>query len=345
VDPVTIGVGLAGSGYMGRTYAECLARFTNGARLAAVWGGSRAAALATDYGVAGAASFEALIARPDVDAVVLATPHSMHVDQAVTAAEAGKHVYLEKPMALTAAECDRIIAACRDAGVVLTVNKVSRFRDAPLAARRLLRDGAIGDLRMIHARHIHPEFFIGDKPWALDPAEGTSYLDYGVHAHDQLRWYTGFEPARISAVYASFSPEPPHPRTAHVQVTMADGVLATIWMSYEVPPPGLGPTDQFVLIGSTGIISCDNYGDVQLGRGDDWELAFTQPRPDYVGNFLNPVRLKAFAAQTQDFLDAIREGRPPAVSGEDGRAAVAMVEAADRSAATGGAIAMEPPAA
>jgi predicted dehydrogenase len=119
---------------------------------------------------------------------------------------------------------------------------------------------------------------------------------------------------------------------------MANGVLATIWMSYEVPPPGLGPTDQFVLVGSTGIISCDNYGDVQLGRGDAWELAYTQPRPDYVGNSLNPLRLKAFAAQTQDFLDAIRDRRAPAVSGEDGRAAVALVEAADRSAATGEAV-------
>ncbi len=332
---MTLGIGLAGSGYMGRSYAECITRYTTGGRLAAIWGGTRAWQLGLDYGAPVEPTFEALLRRPDVDAVLLATPHSAHVGQAVAAAEAGKHVYLEKPMALTVAECDAIIAACRAAGVVLTVNKVSRFRDAPSTSRRLLREGAIGDLRMIMARHIHPHFLIAEKSWVYDPAEGSRYLDYGAHANDQLRWYTGSEAKQIAATYASYTGRPPAPQSAMVQVEMANGVMATVWMSYEVPPPGLGPSDLFVLVGSTGIIECDNYGDVRLGRGDHWETVFTQPKVDYLDNYINPVRLKAFAAQTQDFIDAIAQGRSPVVSGEDARAAIEMVEAADRSAATG----------
>ena len=122
-------------------------RYSTGGRIAAIWGGTRAPELAADYGAPTAPTYEALLARPDVDAVVLATPHSPHVPQAVAAARAGKHVYLEKPMALTVAECDAILDACRAAGVVLTVNKVSRFRDAQATSKRLLDEGAIGDLR------------------------------------------------------------------------------------------------------------------------------------------------------------------------------------------------------
>jgi len=331
---MSIGIGLAGSGYMGRSYAECIARYTTGGRLAAIYGGTRATQLGADYDAPVEATYEAMLARPDVDAVLLATPHSGHLPQAVAAAQAGKHVYLEKPMALNTAECDAILAACRAAGVVLTVNKVSRYRDAPMTSKRLLDEGAIGELRMVMARHIHPHFLIAEKSWVYDPAEGSRYLDYGAHANDQLRWYSGSEAARVSATYASYGGGVPAPQSAMIQVTMANGVMATVWMSYEVPTPGLGASDLFVLVGSTGIIQCDNYGDVRLGRGDDWETVFTQPKVDYLDNYINPVRLKAFAAQTQDFIDSIVDGRPPTVSGEDARAAIEMVEAADRSAAT-----------
>jgi predicted dehydrogenase len=332
---MTVGIGLAGSGYMGRSYAECITRYTSGGRLAAIFGGTRAQQLGADYDAPVDSSFEALLARPDVDAVLLATPHSAHLPQAVAAAQAGKHVYLEKPMALSVAECDAILTATRSAGVVITVNKVSRFRDAPATAKRLLDEGAIGELRMITGRHIHSQFLLPDKSFVFDPAEGTRYLDYGAHANDQLRWYSGSEPERVAAIYHTYSGNPPWPQSAMVQFAMASGVMANIWMSYEVPTPAFGPSDVFVLVGSKGLIECDNYGDVRLGRGDHWETVFTQPKVDYLDNYINPVRLKAFAAQTQDFIDAIEEGRSPRVSGDDGRAAIEMVEAADRSAATG----------
>src|SRR5262245_25297552 len=145
-------IGLIGSGYMGRTYAECLKRYTTGGRLTAIWGGKRAEKLAADYGVACAADLPALLARPDVDAVLIASPHSVHLEQTRLAAAAGKHVLVEKPMALNGTECFAMIEACRKAGVVLSVIQTVRFRGSVARGKRLIDEGRIGKVRMIDLR-------------------------------------------------------------------------------------------------------------------------------------------------------------------------------------------------
>src|SRR4051794_3398002 len=116
---VPVRFGIVGTGYMGRQYAACLREYVPHGQLTAVWGGSRAGKLATEFGVEAESTLESLVGRSDVDAVIIATPHSGHLLQATTAAAAGKHVYLEKPMALDIDECDAIIESCRAAGVKL----------------------------------------------------------------------------------------------------------------------------------------------------------------------------------------------------------------------------------
>ena len=134
-----IGMAVIGTGYMGRTYAACLTRHVPDGRLISVWGGKRAPALAEEFGVEADESLADVLARPEVEAVVITSPHTAHRPQAEAAAAAGKHVYIEKPMSVSVADCDAIIAACDAAGVKLTVNFVTRFRHAPEgheAARR-----------------------------------------------------------------------------------------------------------------------------------------------------------------------------------------------------------------
>ena len=347
----TVGVGLIGSGYMGRTYAACLTRHVPNAHLVSVWGGRRAAATAQEFGVTADASLDAMLARDDVDAVVITSPHTAHRTQAVAAATAGKHVYIEKPMAISVAECDAIIDACDAAGVRLTVNFVTRFRDAPLAMKRLIDDGAIGQIRMIEMRGTWTSFLLEDiideatgrviiprKDWAFDPAEGSQFLDWGVHETDALRWLTGSEVARVYADYRTYGTPPPIDLSAMVQITMSNGVMAHLLMTYETPEPGLVPNDWTRIIGSEGIIEADHYGVVRIGDADGWRVAATQVAFDFLGDYLDPNRLKGFAAQVEDFAGAITEGREPVVTGNDGRAAVAIVEAADRSAASGQAV-------
>ncbi len=107
-----LGIGMVGSGFMAHTYAEVVANYAQGGQLVAIAGGSRAPALAARYGVASEPSLAALLARDDIDAVVLAGPEQLRPEQRRQAAAAGKHVLAEKPMATSVAECDAMIAAC-----------------------------------------------------------------------------------------------------------------------------------------------------------------------------------------------------------------------------------------
>ncbi|HEX2681858.1 MAG TPA: Gfo/Idh/MocA family oxidoreductase [Candidatus Dormibacteraeota bacterium] len=317
---------ILGAGFMGATYAECLAHHVQGGELVVIAGGRRAPGLAERYGVDFAADVRDAIARPDVDAVVVASPHSAHLEQAVFAASLGKHVYAEKPLARTVADCDSILAACVQAPVALAVNSVTRFRDSPLAAKRLLTDGDVGELRMIRGLCAVPGY-LEDGGWTADPEEGGAWLDWGVHGCDTLRWLTGSEPVEINGWAGDFGPGPALLRSAAAQFVFANGVVAQLLMTFESPSRAFGSQSFWQIIGSLAVIELDAYGRVELVRGDRRSLVHVQERFNKDSDTLSPIRLKAFAAQLSDFVAAVREGRAPAVTGEDGRKAVAMVEA------------------
>jgi predicted dehydrogenase len=330
--------GFLGSGNMATVYADALVTQVTRGRFVAVAGGSRAPALAAAYGAQADASVDALLSRDDIDVVVIATPHSTHLDLALRAAAAGKHVYLEKPMALDTAECDRIIEACRTSGVELTVAKQTRHGDPEMRAKQLIDDGAIGEIRYI--RPMSPTIGAGLAPgnhWSADPKEGKAFLDWGCHCCDAIRWLTGSEAVRVSAEFQAFSPYPEAPDpTAAVQMRLANGALAQIFMSYEVPAPGYGSgsNNQYSIIGSKGIIEFD-LDVLRLGTSAGWETVLELPTWINPLQPHNPRRIKRSALQVQGFIDALHEGRRPPITGEDGRAAVEMAEAAIRSAATG----------
>ena len=140
---------MIGSGFMGRTYAETISKRCTRASLKAITGGSRAAQLAKDYNVALEASLDSLLARADVSAVFIATPHHVHAEQAIAAAKAGKHVLIEKPMACSVADCDAILDACETADLYCSVAFAQRGRKCNIKAKRLIDEGAIGRILQI----------------------------------------------------------------------------------------------------------------------------------------------------------------------------------------------------
>ena len=122
-------------------------------------------------------------------------------------------------------------------------------------------------------------------------------------------------------------------------IVFANGVMAQLWLSYEVPSPGWKHTDfRARVVGATGELDAHGYGLLQLGRGDAWEPLYQQGKMDYINQPMARVRLEAFFDMTQDFIDAVRDRRTPSVTGEDGLAAVAMVEAGYRSSDLGQAV-------
>jgi len=329
-------IGIIGSGFMGRTNAETVTRYLKHSELKAITGGSRAAALAAEYGVDAESSVESLLQRRDIDAVLISTPHCEHASQAIAAAGAGKHILLDKPMATSVADCDRILTAVSSARVKLMIMYGQRFRTCNIEAHRLIHDGAIGDVRMILELILASGRLASLPPWQNRSENVGTFLGHAVHNIDRIRWLTG---AEITSVSARMQRDP---NTGVEDSTMAvlslsNGAMATIWESWNIQPPAFPRSGSGAWIaGSTGNLDLDAYGTLRLGRGADWSIVGEQPAIDWKGQgMLAPVRMHAYQLQHQEFVDAIRENREPSVTGKDGRAAVAVAEAAYRSAQEG----------
>jgi predicted dehydrogenase len=343
---MTVGFGVIGSGHMGSVYAAALAGAAPGAapvaRLVAVAGGSRAAGLGAAHGVP-AVAVEALLERPDVDAVVIATPHSTHLPLAASAAAAGKHVFLEKPMARTVAECDAIIAACEQADVLLTVGKVSRWFEASRVGHDLVRSGAVGAVRMIQGWRLRADIRLeiaGDKSWTHDPAEGSAFLDWGTHGADLLRWFSGAEPELAHGMFTSFRAGQTVHASGMAQYRFAGPVLTHLWMSYEVAAT-LGARTRYLIAGDDATLEVHPFGRVALHRGTETRVVFERPGfggPDAPADERLPYFSDAFRDQVLQFASAVSGQEVLSVTGQDGRVAVAMVEAAERSSIDGTAV-------
>jgi predicted dehydrogenase len=332
-----IGIGIIGSGFMGRTYSETIAKRCRRGRLVAVTAGSRAGQLAGDYGMALEPSVESLLARPDIQAVYIATPHHVHYDQAIAAAGAGKHMVIEKPMACTVAECDAVIEACRSAGVHCSIAFTQRNRKCNIRARQLIRDGAIGRIRHIEETALAATGLTGLPRWQSDPQNLGTLFGHAIHNFDRVRWLTGSEIRTVYAKCGSIEPDVQVEASSMVLMTLADGTLAALWACFQVPRPSF-PRSQFScrIIGEKGLIDLDAYGELRLATDGEWKVVENQEPIDWAGRgFLDPVRLESYTLQCQDFIDAVADRRPPAVTGWDGRQAVAAALAAYESSATG----------
>lgn len=331
-----IGIGMVGSGFMGLTYSETLARHTRGARLAAITGGKRGAALAAEFGVPHCSTYDELLERPDVVGVILATPDQERLELTRRAAAAGKHVLAEKPMAPTVAECDAMIAACAAANVKLAVVKTERYRKVTRRAKQLIDEGAIGKVRMVRTISSFPESLSRElyesRPWMADPRSGGLFMGIATHNTDFLRWLVGADATRVFAQATTYSDLPAAHQSVMAQFEFANDVMGHMWISSEFPAPGWPHSEvRFQVVGSEGMLDLENFEYLDLGRGDKWERVYEPERFDYLKEPRSPIRLFPHIGVVQDFIDAIVENRAPRVGGAEGRAAVEMCEACLRS--------------
>ncbi|MBN2447038.1 MAG: Gfo/Idh/MocA family oxidoreductase [Phycisphaerae bacterium] len=332
-----VGIGIIGSGFMGRTYCETISKYCQRASVKAVALGSRAGQLADDYAVKHEASVDALIARDDISAVFIATPHHVHAEQAIAAAKAGKHLFIEKPMACTVAECDAIIDACESAGVWCTIAFSQRTRTCNIEAKRIIDRGDIGRIVQIKEMSLVATGLAGLPAWQSDAANLGTLFGHGIHNFDRIRWFTGQEIKTVYAKCGSIEPDVKVEGTSMLLMTLADGACASLWCSFQVPKPSF-PRSQFStwIMGEKGLMDVDAYGELRVAVDGTWQVIETQAPIDWSGKgFLDPVRLESYTRQCQDFIDAVADRRPPAVTGRDGRQAVAAALAAYESSKTG----------
>jgi predicted dehydrogenase len=256
--------------------------------------------------------------RDDVDAVVVATPNSLHHDVAVEAATNGKHVLVDKPMACTPAEADDMIAVARDHHVVLMPFQNTRFAPPFVAAHDAVAGGRIGDVTGLRAAfgHAGPQAWAPDATWFFDRAVagGGCLIDLGVHVVDLVRWITGHDIEEVAAFVNGRSGDVES--DAQLLLRFDNGAIGTAHASWSSRP---GPDHQLTIVGTVGTLHLDARTPLTLTTldGERERIAV----PETTGSPLN------------ELLAAMRGDRTPTLSATDGRAAVAVVDAAYRSAA------------
>lgn len=332
-----LGIGVIGSGFMGRTYTETINKYCKRGRVRAVTAGSRAGQLAADYGIELEPSVESLLARKDIHAVFIATPHHVHAEQGIAAARVGKHILLEKPMACTVADCDAILDACKKAKVQSSIAFTQRTRICNMRAKQLIEGGRIGTVQQIASTQLLGGG-VGTLPgWQSDSANLGTLFGHGIHNFDSIRWLSGQEIKTVYAKCTSFEPSVKVEGSSMVLMTLSGGTFASLWSSFQLAKPSF-PRSQFAarIVGEKGLLDLDAYGELRLAVDGQWQVVETQPPIDWQGKgFLDPVRLESYVRQCQDFIDACMEGRSPAVTGWDGRQAVAAALASYESSKTG----------
>lgn len=255
----------------------------------------------------------------DVDAVGICVPHALLFAEAMTAIGQGKHLLLEKPMALSLVEIDTIVTAAAEAGVTLMVGFVHRFRAESAEAKRHILRGAIG--RPVFAVE-HMIQGVGSRPgWVWQQEMGGGVLLYsGVHALDRLRWLLDSE---VTAVYA-------HTETVQRDADVEDTIIAMLTYANGVRASCIVHIAQYPLPASW---RSEMYGtDGAITIAPDATLTVHEAARTLT---FQAKRDDRFLGEVHEFVRAIDERRAPAVTGADGRAALATALAIHLSARTG----------
>ncbi|WP_420140377.1 Gfo/Idh/MocA family protein [Sphingomonas sp.] len=269
-------------------------------------------------------NYDSIKNNPDVDIVYVCLPNSMHAEYTIRAAKAGKHVMCEKPMAISSAECEAMIAACKQAGKKLMIGYRSHFEATNLEARRLANSGAIGKRRYFRSEH----GFVQRDPskWRLKKAlsGGGSMMDIGIYALQAARYMTGEEPI---ALYAHEQTDKNDPRFTEVEdmiefeLEFPSGVIASCMSMYSANQ------NHYILMGDQGRIELEpatRYTGNRMWTGKDGrETEVTSPP--------GPGSTQ-FAGQLDHLVQCIRENREPIVGGEEGLRDMRLIEAIYRSA-------------
>lgn len=326
--------GITGSGFMARTHVEAIRWLDSSASLVALWGGSRAPGLAERYGIACEPTVESLVRRDDIDAIVVTTPHHLHLNEVLLALEAGKHVMVEKPMATTVADCDRMLAAAARRKLVIAVGYNLRFRDLPIKARELIAANAIGRVVDMHlTMFMDADLFdrqdfggANKSKWMKLPENVGFVIDGLPHGVDLMRWFTGAEVKTVAGFSRTFLPGRQVEDTTAGVIEFTNGAVCTVNTSCAVPGPYPGEYSRYSIIGTEGLLAMDPFGELHISnRKDGWRLVATQPKVGFESaeTAFGDVRMKAYRAQIQSFIDGIHGQPMQAGSGADGRAGLA----------------------
>ncbi len=325
-----LGAAVIGLGMMGQRHARVWAELPQ-TRLVSVCDimPERAQAVADDYPCMVAASLEQAVNAPGVDIVSVCTDDQAHLQPCLAAATAGKHVLVEKPLATSLGDCDRIIEACENAGVMLMTGHVCRFDPRYVACREAVESGEVGDVVQVFARRNN----ITASGRRIGSRTSVAYF-LGVHEIDLMSWIAG---ARITRVYSEATSKVLADIGAEDTILTlvrleggAVGCIETCWVIPEGSPNSLDA--RLEVVGTAGRVAAQVGGEEALEAADGQRAR----RPDIVYWTEMHGRVQgALANQLEHFADCVSTGTAPVVSPRQARHAVEVAQAMHRSLETG----------
>jgi len=322
--PMTVRVGLVGVGRMGSVLARHLVNGVPEASLVAIadLDRAKAQALASQNGAAAVyVDPLELFERRDIEAVLIVTPTDTHPALVAAAAAAGKHVFVEKPLALTLDGCERAISAAAAAGVKLQVGFMRRFDPAYREAKGKIEQGAIG--RPTLFKSINRDPVRTSLEFARRESSGGLIMDLGIHDFDLARWLMGSEVARVSSeggclAYPELA-EAGDIDNAVVNLRFQDGAVGNVDLSRNAV---YGFDSRTEVLGTSGA--------VVVGRQRESDLMLLYAKG--AGGPTRPGRFdQAYLEEIRHFIDCVAHDRPPSVTGSEARLATAIGIAATRS--------------
>jgi myo-inositol 2-dehydrogenase/D-chiro-inositol 1-dehydrogenase len=342
----TVGVGLIGSGFISAIHHEALQNVP-GARVIAVASPTpgRAERFAAERRIPHHfTDYRAVLDLKEVDLVVLGIPNDLHCEAACLAADARKHVVVEKPMAPSLAECDRMIAACERSGVLLGYAEELCFAPKYVRLKQMIDEGALGKVHLVKQSEKH------DGPhasWFFDTRRsgGGVTFDMGCHAIEFFRWLLGDAStgakARIIGAFAQMGTFVHGDKTdgddeAILILTFEGGAVGLAEESWTKPG---GMDDRAEVFGSDG----QAYADVLYGnalrafsrRGYGYAVEKAGSTAGWSFPIYEEIWNYGFPQEMEHFVECVRRGATPRENGHDGRAVVEVVHALYASAACG----------
>ncbi|MEQ4567582.1 Gfo/Idh/MocA family oxidoreductase [Paenarthrobacter sp. CAP02] len=318
-----IRLGIIGAGAVAHFHAESAGRISN-VELAAVCDLQREAAdrVASPWGARVYTDYTVMFREAGLDAVIINTPHGLHLEMVLAAAAQGLHVLVEKPMATTVVDCDRMIEACGNAGVSLVIGQIQHFLPEKLAVEEVLATGELGGVLMIRDYRT-TDYRPGTRPdWFFSEAMagGGALMNIGGHCLDRSIWFGG---ASVESLTASTLKRfgVPVETDGTISLTLRNGVHVTV----VVVSDAAQRMDEVLIVCERGAVSCSPHHGTQV-RFDGKTRTVWVPKPEDIQ--------EGFFRQLSDFVNVL-DGGSPKVSVEHARHIVEVVLASYEAAASG----------
>ncbi|MBQ3934316.1 MAG: Gfo/Idh/MocA family oxidoreductase [Clostridia bacterium] len=331
--------GIIGCGVIAEFHANAIFSMPDEAELVGVADVRKDAAdaFAKKHGVRAFASVEEMIACPEIDIVNICTPSGFHADAAVLASDGGKHIIVEKPMAITKDQLDRMTEACERNGTVLSVISQNRFLHGVTMTKKALEDGLLGKLVCadIYMKYSRSPQYYESAAWrgtrAIDG--GGALMNQGIHGIDLLLYLAG-PVKRVSAFAGTLVHAIEVEDTLSAVLEFDSGAFGVVQATTSVYP---GYPRRLELNGSKGTIVL-NEGSIER-----WDILNDTSQdvvlqPSFTGgSFATPtaISIDGHACQIRDVIHAIREGKKPLIDLYEGRKPVELILAIYKSAETG----------